>query len=584
MPPKEGQGGKEEWTAVPAKVVLRMSPSTQHNHPNTGISYSQSKPSLRKGGVSTPIDNVFDPSATNEEIYKSTVAPVVEKVINGIHGCVVAFGRSGTGKTTTLLGSPENHGVIPRAIEQVFSAIARKAQDRRRHFTVKIMYVQLIDEVIRDIINLDNEAISFVNYQGLVRIHGAEDVEAQREAAMELVDVGLENQVDSNRASTIFRMSVEKRELMDDGSTVISTAILHLIDLCCSDPRKEDEKESTVKGIHNLLDLVQTREGYVPSDGITYYLHPILTGGNCALCAICCCKGVVDPEAYTFAVNVKKVTNMVKVNQSIAEGTVSWNIDCDTPEEPLPRGWEMRQTEDGRVYFIDHNTRQTTWNDPRRATVKQYQETDKRQARKSYYLGAADRNYKEELLTATPSLPTVALTVTDTEKTRLLVPSQTVDTAPSSPLVLTAPENDKSCTISKSKQTGYLTPFYSSNAARRKTGGAAFEYGGEVEDVDDAEIRQLVRQFSWVIDGAQAVKTTATQLPRQSHLLAQSTAKIQALENEVASLQATLALTQEKLAEAEAVKEAGKQRIKTLEQMVFKAGEPKQQQQQQQQS
>ena len=34
-------------------------------------------------------------------------------------------------------------------------------------------------------------------------------------------------------------------------------------------------------------------------------------------------------------------------------------------EEPLPTGWEMRLTEDGRQYFVDHNTRQTTFQDPR---------------------------------------------------------------------------------------------------------------------------------------------------------------------------------------------------------------------------
>ncbi|EIW81058.1 HECT-domain-containing protein [Coniophora puteana RWD-64-598 SS2] len=32
---------------------------------------------------------------------------------------------------------------------------------------------------------------------------------------------------------------------------------------------------------------------------------------------------------------------------------------------PLPSGWEMRLTSTGRVYFVDHNTRTTTWDDPR---------------------------------------------------------------------------------------------------------------------------------------------------------------------------------------------------------------------------
>ena len=32
---------------------------------------------------------------------------------------------------------------------------------------------------------------------------------------------------------------------------------------------------------------------------------------------------------------------------------------------PLPSGWEMRLTHTGRVYFVDHNTKTTTWDDPR---------------------------------------------------------------------------------------------------------------------------------------------------------------------------------------------------------------------------
>jgi E3 ubiquitin-protein ligase NEDD4 len=33
---------------------------------------------------------------------------------------------------------------------------------------------------------------------------------------------------------------------------------------------------------------------------------------------------------------------------------------------PLPAGFEMRHTPEGRAYFVDHNTRATSWTDPRR--------------------------------------------------------------------------------------------------------------------------------------------------------------------------------------------------------------------------
>ena len=37
------------------------------------------------------------------------------------------------------------------------------------------------------------------------------------------------------------------------------------------------------------------------------------------------------------------------------------------PEDlgPLPAGWEIRHTANGRVYYVDHNNRTTQFTDPR---------------------------------------------------------------------------------------------------------------------------------------------------------------------------------------------------------------------------
>lgn len=37
---------------------------------------------------------------------------------------------------------------------------------------------------------------------------------------------------------------------------------------------------------------------------------------------------------------------------------------------PLPEGWEERVHNDGRTFFIDHNTRTTQWDDPRLSNPK----------------------------------------------------------------------------------------------------------------------------------------------------------------------------------------------------------------------
>lgn len=42
---------------------------------------------------------------------------------------------------------------------------------------------------------------------------------------------------------------------------------------------------------------------------------------------------------------------------------------CDLllEEQPLPPGWEMAKTQQGQVYFLNHVTQKTTWQDPRKA-------------------------------------------------------------------------------------------------------------------------------------------------------------------------------------------------------------------------
>ncbi|KAG1809007.1 hypothetical protein EV424DRAFT_1529068 [Suillus variegatus] len=49
----------------------------------------------------------------------------------------------------------------------------------------------------------------------------------------------------------------------------------------------------------------------------------------------------------------------------VAPSAISASTSANANIGPLPSGWEMRLTSTGRVYFVDHNTRTTTWDDPR---------------------------------------------------------------------------------------------------------------------------------------------------------------------------------------------------------------------------
>uniref|UniRef100_A0A673BZY3 WW domain-containing protein n=1 Tax=Sphaeramia orbicularis TaxID=375764 RepID=A0A673BZY3_9TELE len=53
-----------------------------------------------------------------------------------------------------------------------------------------------------------------------------------------------------------------------------------------------------------------------------------------------------------------------------AGGSSPLTIPTESSELPLPAGWEEARDYDGRVFFIDHNTRQTSWIDPRDRITK----------------------------------------------------------------------------------------------------------------------------------------------------------------------------------------------------------------------
>ncbi|KAF9356490.1 hypothetical protein BGX26_005182 [Mortierella sp. AD094] len=64
----------------------------------------------------------------------------------------------------------------------------------------------------------------------------------------------------------------------------------------------------------------------------------------------------VDPrrQQYVRMSDPRSSTNQVAVHQQPVSQL-----------GPLPSGWEMRLTNTARVYFVDHNTKTTTWDDPR---------------------------------------------------------------------------------------------------------------------------------------------------------------------------------------------------------------------------
>lgn len=68
-------------------------------------------------------DHIFDMKSSNLEVFDTVVRPIVNAAVNGFNGTVFAYGQTSSGKTFTMMGTTEEPGILPLAIEHMFDAI-----------------------------------------------------------------------------------------------------------------------------------------------------------------------------------------------------------------------------------------------------------------------------------------------------------------------------------------------------------------------------------------------------------------------------------------------------------------------------
>ncbi|XP_031485680.1 kinesin-like protein KIN-14O isoform X1 [Nymphaea colorata] len=61
-------------------------------------------------------DRVFSYEASQENVF-AEIEPILRSALDGHSVCIFAYGQTGTGKTFTMEGAPDSHGIVPRAIK-----------------------------------------------------------------------------------------------------------------------------------------------------------------------------------------------------------------------------------------------------------------------------------------------------------------------------------------------------------------------------------------------------------------------------------------------------------------------------------
>jgi kinesin family protein 23 len=69
--------------------------------------------------------HVFDDKATQKEVFDHVALPLVENFVHGKNGLLFTYGVTGSGKTYTMTGDPQNGGIMPRCLDVIFNSIGR---------------------------------------------------------------------------------------------------------------------------------------------------------------------------------------------------------------------------------------------------------------------------------------------------------------------------------------------------------------------------------------------------------------------------------------------------------------------------
>jgi hypothetical protein len=311
-------------------------------------------------------DGAYGPDSTNEQIYADVAFPLVDGVTEGYNGTVFAYGQTGCGKTYTIQGcddSPEQRGVVPRAIIQIFDTAS--VADSETRYLIRASYLEIYNEEIRDLLGRDtkvklelrehSDGTVFVKDLSTHPVFGVRDCEQVMERGWKHRSTGatLMN-VNSSRSHSIFTIYVERCDeksadstgnLHSDGVGRIRASKLNLVDLAGSERQSKtgatgDRQREAAKinlslsALGNVISaLVDGRSKHIPyrDSKLTRLLQDSL-GGNTKTLMIACVSPAADSYDETlstlrYANRAKNIRNKPIINEDPKDAMIRQYID-----------------------------------------------------------------------------------------------------------------------------------------------------------------------------------------------------------------------------------------------------------------
>ncbi|GAO15788.1 hypothetical protein UVI_02021460 [Ustilaginoidea virens] len=91
--------------------------------------------------------------AHQEDVYNSLGEEFLDHNFEGYHTCIFAYGQTGSGKSYTMMGTPDQPGLIPRTCQDLFERInAAHNENSNIAYNVRVSYFEVYNEHVRDLL------------------------------------------------------------------------------------------------------------------------------------------------------------------------------------------------------------------------------------------------------------------------------------------------------------------------------------------------------------------------------------------------------------------------------------------------
>uniref|UniRef100_A0A8B9SXD8 Kinesin family member 18A n=1 Tax=Anas platyrhynchos TaxID=8839 RepID=A0A8B9SXD8_ANAPL len=157
-------------------------------------------------------DAVFAESSSQVEVFEHTTKSVLDGFLNGYNCTVLAYGATGAGKTHTMLGSPEDPGVMYLTMMALYNCMDQIKEDKICN--VAVSYLEVYNEQIRDLLvnsgtsscSSDKHTFLFFHYALPLKPKSAEEI-------LQMLDYGNKNRTQhptdvnasSSRSHAVFQ-------------------------------------------------------------------------------------------------------------------------------------------------------------------------------------------------------------------------------------------------------------------------------------------------------------------------------------------------------------------------------------------